>query len=258
MIEQKNIITGGYTGRMGNQMFQIASVIGVALKHNALYTFQRAGSNDAWKIYFNHFPEIPIDRDNCAYHNEHPYRYEPIPYTGGQLCLCGYYQSYKYFQEYRKEIIEAFGLKWDPNKGRSKVAVHIRRGDYKEGSPFEPVTIDYIINAMRMILEKTTLRHFVFLSDDPHWCIENLMRLKIPNVTFEFPDIDYVGDTEKNVYDDMEYGSSCEHQILSPSTYSWWMAWLNQNPNKMVIVPKLETWFNGVNEDLLPEEWIQI
>ena len=60
--------------------------------------------------------------------------------------------------------------------------------------------------------------------------------------------------------EDLWLMSLCKHNIIANSSFSWWGAWLNNNPNKKVIAPK--KWFgdhvNLNTSDLLPESWIKI
>ncbi len=242
----QNVITGGFTGRLGNQCFQVACTIALALKHNVPYTFQRPTDNDVWKVYFSHFPEIDVSGLERQYYNETINEYQEIPYNGGFLCLCGYFQSEKYFKDYRKEILEAFNFKWEPIKG--KVSIHVRRTDYVENSPFEPITMEYISKAVEHF-KKFGYRKFMVFSDDIPWCKENVNSNTLSNCEFEYSE-------GKDEFEDISLMSSCEHNVIANSTFSWWSAWLNQNPYKVVIAPK--KWFNGVNKDLIPETWIQM
>jgi hypothetical protein len=56
--------------------------------------------------------------------------------------------------------------------------------------------------------------------------------------------------------------SLAKDNVIGNSTYSWWAAWLNKNPNKKVYSPHYKQWFglsysNLDTKDLIPETWIQ-
>jgi hypothetical protein len=60
-------------------------------------------------------------------------------------------------------------------------------------------------------------------------------------------------------YEDMRLMSSCKHNIVANSSFSWWAAWLNNNDGKMVIAPRL--WFKDTSfntKDLIPDAWIKL
>ncbi len=181
------------------------------------------------------------------YHHEtSPARFEEISYEGGALQLSGYFQTEKYFKQYRNEITKVFGFKWEPIK--NKVSLHVRRGDYVQGTPFEPIEMDYITSAINYFREKGYFS-FVVFSDDIDWCKKNVNSNLFTDCTMEYSE----GQSE---FSDMHHMQCCEHNIIANSTFSWWGAWLNQNPDKIVVAPT--KWFNGVNQDLLPEEWIKM
>ncbi len=160
--------------------------------------------------------------------------------------LCGYFQSEKYFSHCREEILKAFNFKW--NKITNKVSIHVRRADYVVGTPFEPITMEYITKAILFFKEKGYYNYYVF-SDDMEWCKRNVNSGVFSDCKFEYSE-------GKNEFEDLELISSCEHNVTANSTFSWWGAWLNRNLNKIVVTP--EKWFNGVNKDLIPDSWIKL
>ena len=93
--------------------------------------------------------------------------------------------------------------------------------------------------------------YFFIFSNDIEWCQENI---KLENSYY----VDW--NTGENSYKDMQLMSLCKHNIIPNSTFSWWGAWLNKNPNKIVIAP--EKWFNecsNINDlGIVPEKWVKI
>lgn len=232
-------------GRLGNQMFQIATCIATALRNKTDYSIpQKSVNPKEWKTYFTQFPRrIP---SGGRIWREPTHGYTPIP-NERSIILDGYFQSEKYFKEYREQLLQMFGFKWIPIA--RTVSIHVRRGDYLQLQDKHPVVTEkYLIEAMNYFKEKG-YNEFMFFSDDIKWCKE-----KFPNNQYS------EGLGEKA---DMELMSCCEHHIIANSSFSWWGAWLNQNPNKIVVCPSKNSWF-GINnkhldtKDLIPESWVQI
>ena len=95
---------------------------------------------------------------------------------------------------------------------------------------------------------------FIVCSDDIRWCRIQLKPLELFGAVFTFS-------SEQEPIADLALMSCCENNIIANSSFSWWSAWLNRNPDKIVIAPKL--WFGPGNDhlkisDLLPDEWIKM
>ncbi len=243
---KQDLITGGFTGRFGNNLWQMAAAISLATKHSVPYSFQFPSEDGILAKYFSHLAQIHIVDADRTYYNEDVYEYREIPYSGGTLCLCGFFQSYKYLEGYRQIILDAFKFDWQLIKDR--VSIHVRRGDYVVGTPFEPVTIEYISKAISFFNERNYF-NFVVFSDDMNWCKENVSQQQFKNCIFNYSE-------GRDEFEDIVYMSSCEHNVIANSSFSFWAGWLNRNPDKIVVAPT--KWFNGVNKDLLPPEWIKI
>lgn len=174
--------------------------------------------------------------------------------------LNGYWQSEYYFEPVAGVLRKEFTLK-DPLRGENlelanrigncnSVSLHVRRGDYvnnKEVNEFHGAcSPDYYYEAIQHIKQKGDVEFFVF-SDDMEWAKENLKAEKITFVTQKNPG-----------YIDMHLMSLCKHNIIANSSFSWWGAWLNPNPSKIVIAPK--KWFADparYTPDIYPEKWIK-
>lgn len=175
--------------------------------------------------------------------------------------LDGYWQSWKYFNEYKDIIKKDFTLKDEHLKkidanllsminNNDTVGIHIRRGDYvanKEVNKVHGICEEkYYKKAIEYIKNKIKKPIFYIFSDDPEWCKKKF------------------GDNFKIIsgypgWHDMYLMSRCKHQIIANSSFSWWAAWLNDYENKIIIAPK--TWFIGVKyniKDRILNNWINL
>lgn len=208
------------------------------------------------------------------YHERH-YQFDPKLFKlAPPLYLEGYFQSYLYFKDIDQIIRKEFTLKSPlPNaaqkiaelmKKSESVCLHIRRGDYvtlKSANQFHGTcSPDYYHRAINIIMEKMqndpqklgNLNFFIF-SDDTNWVKQNI---KIPGPA---KNIHYVSELGFYNYEELALMSYCKHNVIANSSFSWWGAWLNNNPNKTVIAPK--HWFNDqrINtNDLIPQDWTRI
>ncbi len=180
--------------------------------------------------------------------------------------LQGYWQSELYFKNIENEIRKDFRFCNPLNKNNSElleqirasnsVSLHVRRGDYVSNqkikkdalTPSGVCTEKYYFNAIEYIQAQIENPEFFVFSDDIEWCRQNL-RLE----SAHYADWN-VG---KESFVDMQLMSCCKHNIISNSTFSWWGAWLNGNPGKMVLVPD-KWYYNGHIGDILCDDWRKI
>ena len=183
---------------------------------------------------------------------------------GKNVYLKGYFQSEKYFLPikniirkeftFKDEIIERVKEFSDVIRSTNSVSVHIRHGDLKSDPAAAErhgvMPLSYYQKCIEIIRSKISNPHFYFFSDDINWAREN----------FKEQDMSFVsGEISKTHFEDLYLMSQCGNNIIANSSFSWWGAWLNNNPNKIIIAPN--KWFNSGpqdTQDLLPEEWIKI
>ncbi|WP_026905321.1 alpha-1,2-fucosyltransferase [Pedobacter glucosidilyticus] len=173
----------------------------------------------------------------------------------------GYWQNPLYFSDVEDELRKDFTFRKSldtTNEERliqmrthESIAVHIRRGDYIGHELLGNICdLNYYQQAINYIKEHIQQPIFYFFSDDIEWCKSNFKNLEAVFID---------GNIGVNNYIDMQLMSNCKHQIIANSSFSWWGAWLNTNPNKMVIGPK--KWIHKNDEKdigILPSNWIKI
>lgn len=193
------------------------------------------------------------------------YHFSPYILAINHDCyLAGDWQSERYFNAHADIIRKEFTLKHplSPSaqvfleriKRTNSVALHIRRGDYAHAKATNALhglcSPEYYAQAVTVIT-KTVLEPTLYIfSDDIAWAKENL--------TFPYPTI-FVDDPSVPAYEALVLMSACAHQVIANSSFSWWAAWLNRNPEKIVVAPK--QWFatNTIwTADLIPDSWIRV
>lgn len=240
-------------GRLGNFMFEVAAAYAYSLRHNMDYSIDK--KEDVNNYIYRFFPHLETTKQLPANHSiwmEPQHNYHEIPYFDN-VKIKEYFQSEKYFEDYRAEILDLFKFPYQFEKGWT--SIHIRRGDYVTYyTQFPPVTEAYLRTAIKLMAANGFKKFRVF-SDDIHWCKELFSKGQFKGYTFEYSE-------GKNEFEDMALMSHCEHNIISNSTFSWWAAWLNQNQNKIVVSPSKHNWFGKrvklSTEDIIPENWVQI
>lgn len=251
------MVTVDLIGRLGNQMFQIATVMAHAKRQGVQYGIPLKSRNwRIWPTYFHNLPLVqPPSRGFKDFYKEPEHYYIPIPPNLTDVRLEGYFQSEKYFSDFREEVLLAFRMaEAQINHQPNSLAIHIRRGDYVQMPNRHPViSDDYLKAAIEHILNNVFIDKVFIFSDDPNGAADMLKRIGLAMKVTMMPTADPVTD--------LKLMAGCAHQIISNSSYSWWAAWVNPNPYKIIVAPKV--WFGPENahldtRDLIPETWVKI
>ena len=173
------------------------------------------------------------------------------------IFLDGYWQDFSLFERaeeaLRNELV--FRKKLDDRnaelslkiKTTNSVCVHVRRSDYLLSNGFAHQTLGYYNNAFGYFKNIIDSPHYYCFSDDIKWCKESF---KQNNIEF----IDW--NTGEKSFIDMQLMSMCKNNIVTNSSFSVWAAWLNLNPNKIVIRP--EHYYSVNDKYPWPKEWVVI
>lgn len=178
------------------------------------------------------------------------------------IYLDGYWQSEQYFIPFADKIREDFTFKLPLSNKNADIAekisqvnavsLHVRRGDYvsnKKNAFIGICSLDYYKIAVEKIKMQVDKPVFFVFSDDVNWIKDNLVLDKTAM---------FVSNNQgEESYNDMRLMCLCKHNIIANSSFSWWGAWLNSNPNKIVIAPK--KWFESKlhDSDLIPHAWLR-
>lgn len=172
----------------------------------------------------------------------------------------GLFQNPLYFDKYRNVIIKEFSLKGDLDSlnisvknviaKEFSISVHVRRGDYLNHANYAGIcSLDYYMRALKYVINKYGNNiHFYIFSNDIPWCKYNFNRF---SENYQFTYVDW--NTSSDSYKDMFLMSSCNINIIANSSFSWWAAYLNDNPQKEIIAPLKWTNANISFKRQLPE-----
>jgi hypothetical protein len=204
------------------------------------------------KHYFDFEPELLKNSEEKIIQNKNVY-------------LDGYFQTEKNFSEIREILLQELSLKEEfksPEfkelqteiQNNNSVGIHIRRGDYIKNPSVTKYhgicSVSYYKTAIETIKSKTTAPVLYFFSDDPKWVSENFELNENAKI---------ISDQNLSAPEELFLMSSCKHNIIANSTFSWWAAWLNQNHDKIVISPT--PWVEKTpnpHPNIIPETWIKI
>ncbi len=179
----------------------------------------------------------------------------------------GYFESEKYFENYKNDIIQQFQIKKikknnlfaDPNtfKKDNSVSIVIRQHRFSEkiknqenlskSNIFLKDTFNYVFKAVEIIKSKiSNPKFFIFSNDTSN--LENIFDKQTFNIIHHNND---------KAINDFYLSTLCKHFIVGPSTFHWWSAYLCKNLNKICICPTDKISFSS-NSDIYPNNWLKI
>lgn len=292
------MISVNLMGGLGNQLFQIFTTLAYGMQYKLKVVFPYSKTliigkerNTYWdnflsclNIYTTQYLQNITNMDlfELPMMRESGFNYSEIPEIRQDFMFYGYWQSYKYFHKYKDRLFKLIGLpkikklmiekvapfyNFKNNIETQYISLHFRLGDYLSLQHYHPIlNYSYYENALRYLCEKTLYKKRIVLyfceSQDNEVVLEHISNLK-----HVFSDVEFI-----KVYDDipdweqMIIMSCCNDNIIANSTFSWWGAYMNTAPNKIVCYPA--KWFGEkiVTEekhdehvkDLFPPEWVKI
>lgn len=265
----------GYNGRFGNQLFQFASLLGIANKIGCQALIPESNKNEYLQktmdgkgfqskfelhncfeiddsIFSNNIKLLNLKRESTFHFDGSFFKIKDF------TAIDGYFQSDKYFKHFepqlrqilifKDEIVKKTIKLMPSKKNQELVSIHIRRGDYTTLNLYHPVVSqNYLDKAVSYFNDKY---HFLVFSDDIDWCKSNWG--EDDRFTYFHSGSHFV---------DFCAMSFCHHHIISNSSFSWWSSYLSNNKNKKIIAP--QKWFgpgfaNNITNDLYREEMIVV
>jgi len=284
------MITCNLMGGLGNQLFQIFTTISYAIKSkNKFYFINTECLNDGstctkrytfWNSLLNKLKPFLVEKIIPFSKNIHQNRFtfieiETSELIGKDICLQGYFQSENFFKEnystiykmldidkQKKQILDFF-YENNINKTinfKNTVSLHFRLGDYKALQNYHPIMkYEYYNKALRFIQNKdTNITTILYFCEDED--IEIIMDT-INLLKNDFSNLIFIrGSISLKDWEQLLLMSCCEHNIIANSSFSWWGAYFNTNPNKIVCYPSVwfGPWISNDTKDVCPLEWAKI
>ena len=275
-------------GGLGNQLFQIFTTIAYSLLTQNTFQFSNKkcltpeGASKTvrfsyWDTFLSPLEGFTTNNmpENMYVYKEPSFSYNPMPVwyrTKYNIMLDGYFQSYIYFEKCKQRLFnminleeqkEAIEAKYPFTEFEKTISVHFRMGDYKKLPNFHPImTIDYYITAIKEIMAKTkneitTIMYFYEENDDDKDTVADNIRV----LQDLYPSIKFIrASAIMEDWEQMLLMSCCKYNVIANSTFSWWGAYFNTYPDKIVCYPSV--WFGKSaphnTNDLFPESWIKI
>lgn len=299
-------------GGLGNQLFQIFTILALSLKLKRSFIFpnKKLEGDKRQDIYWDTLfaelkkdtfdfsinkLELPMYKETTFNYNDEMQRHPLILNSHNGIMLFGYFHSYKYFEKETSQIIKYMKLQEKKQsikklltsvcRNKRVISLHFRLGDYKSLTHhYTPLGVNYYANSILYILNTQALLSPA-LSQTPgsiseskafldtisteyivlYFCEDNDLaevEVKIDKLRKRFTSMLFHR-APNNIEDwqSMLLMGCCSHNIIANSTFSWWSAYLNTNPNKIVCYP--DNWFGPAlpthnTNDLCPPSWTKI
>jgi len=277
-------------GGLGNQLFQIFNTLAYGIRFERIQevVFPLSDSLKTgierptyWNTLYRRLKDhhtIPEEElygrpNRLPLLREPGFHYTSFPNIPQSFMFYGYFQSHKYFlmeypeilkmldlQTIKEEVLETIRIGTIDFK--NTISLHFRVGDYQEKQQFHPVMpLEYYIESIRFLESETGKTDWTYLyfyeEDDQDIIDDKTARLQETFPHAKFQSINH----QFEDWEQLLIMSSCTHNIIANSSYSWWGGFLNENPKKKVCYPGV--WFGPSmkithTRDLFPEDWIRI
>ena len=270
----------GCNGRLGNQMFQYASMRGIASVKGFDWVVPPENyDHTANYALFETFKMTNVKEKNIGFvegeilkETIHCYDENLVDSCSDNTNLDGFFQTEKYFENIVDEIRSDFTFKDEYLKpckefidslDTTPIFLHVRRGDAIGKEHYHPVApMSYYVEALKRFDKDTPC--FVF-SDDLDWCkSQELFKsdrfLFNDNIErYDYQSMDGSGSMQYTLlpHVDLCLMSLCSGAIIVNSSFSWWGAWLQNNRGKVIAS---KPWFGPSASDLdtsdvVPNHW---
>ncbi len=280
----------GSKGWLGNQMFQYASLRGIAAhrgydfcippentgRTNYLLhdVFRLTGVKNTGYIggLYKHYTSDDVCHSTTFHFNEEFFNECP-----DGVNISGFYQSEKWFKDIEEEIRKDFQFKYEirsicesflRNFDITPIFVHIRRGDFVDRPDYHyNLPMEYFEEGISKFDKDIPILLF---SDDIKWCYEQEMfksdRFNLSETKERLPMTEFLKGqyTESALipYFDMCFMTLCDGGVMSNSTFSWWGAWLQKDRTRDIICPAKDKWGGRLNtsdySDIAAKDWITL
>jgi hypothetical protein len=180
--------------------------------------------------------------------------------------LSGTFQSEKFFLPVAEQLRPQFSFRYPLSsevaglareiQETESISVHFRWGDYVSDAKYREglgvLPMSYYRDAVALLRGKLGAAIKLYIFSDDIDAVEKEFRPDAPRT--------YVrGVRPENSHDELRLMALCRHNVIANSTFSWWAAWLNANPAKIVIAP--DPFFQGLGADgadIVPESWVKL